>query len=113
YGDGTFGPNDPITREQMAVMLYRYVQNGGGGFTGRWAFPLDYADADQVSDWAYEALCWMTMYGIIQGTGDGSTLSPGAGASRVEAAVMLQRFLTGGRCCPADAQPLTRRPGGP
>lgn len=96
YGDGTFGPNDPITREQMAVMLYRYVQNGGGGFTGRWAFPLDYADADQVSDWAYEALCWMTMYGIIQGTGDGSTLSPGAGASRVEAAVMLQRFLTGG-----------------
>ena len=77
YGD-TFGTDDPITREQLAVMLYRMAQKEGLGFTEAWAFRLDYADANEVSDYAYEALCWTTMHGIITGTGDGSTLSPRA-----------------------------------
>lgn len=91
YGD-TFGTDDPITREQLAVMLYRLAQNEGLGFTGSWAFPLRYDDADQVSDYAYEALCWTTMNGIITGTGDGSTLSPQGQATRAQAAVMLTQF---------------------
>ena len=55
YGNGKFAPNDPITREQLAVMLYRYEQRNGGGFTGAWMFRLDFTDAANVSDWAYEA----------------------------------------------------------
>lgn len=91
YGDGNFGSHDTITREQFAAILYRYVQLQGGGFTGTWAFPLDFTDADMVSDWAYEALCWMTMNSIINGMGDG-TVSPNTGTSRAQAAVVLKNF---------------------
>jgi len=45
YGNGKFGPDDPITREQMATMLYRWAQAQGQGFQGMWYFPLDYPDA--------------------------------------------------------------------
>ena len=44
-----------------------------------------------VSDWAYEAMCWMTMNGVIQGMDDG-TLAPGANATRVQIATMFMRF---------------------
>lgn len=91
YEDGTFRPDDPITREQLAVMLYRVAQGKGLGFTGAWAFPLDYVDADQVSDYAYEAMCWVTMHGVISGM-DGSLLSPQGQATRAQAAVMLMQF---------------------
>ena len=71
-------------------------QNGknpaeGRGFTGAWAFPLDYSDADRVSDYAYEALCWMTMNGVITGMGDG-TLAPRDNATRAQIAAMFMRF---------------------
>ncbi len=87
----TFAPDAEITREQLATILYRYAQSQGKGFTGAWAFPLDYPDAGDVSDWAYEAMCWMTMNGIIQGMDDG-TLDPGANATRAQIATMFQRF---------------------
>ncbi len=90
YDNGNFGPSDPITREQLAVMLYRYAQKQGEGFTGAWAFPLDYADAEQVSAYAYEAMCWMTMKGVVNGR-DG-LLAPQGTATRAELAVMLMRF---------------------
>lgn len=51
----------PVTREQMALILYRYAQNNDQGFTGAWAFPLNYSDASQISEYAYEAICWVTM----------------------------------------------------
>ena len=92
YGNGKFGPNDPVIREQFAVILYRYKQKQGGGFTGAWALPLEYEDADQVSAWAYEPLCWMTMKGIIAGTSS-TTLSPQGQATRAQTAAMLMRFL--------------------
>ena len=78
-------------RQQLAALLYRFIQRDGGGFTGAWAFPLDYPDAGQVSEYAYEALCWMTMRGVITGMADG-TLNPHGTATRAQAAVMLQRF---------------------
>ena len=87
----TFAPDTEITREQLATILYRYAQSQGKGFTGAWAFPLNYPDAGDVSDWAYEAMCWMTMNGIIQGMDDG-TLDPGANATRAQIATMFQRF---------------------
>ena len=87
----TFSPNTPVTREQLATILYRYAQAQGKGFTGSWMFLLDYPDADQVSDWANEAMLWMTMHGIITGMGDG-TLAPKDNATRAQIATMFMRF---------------------
>ena len=61
YDARTFGPKDPITREQMAVMIYRYARKFGLGFTGAWYFPLNNPDAADVSPWADEATHWMLM----------------------------------------------------
>lgn len=85
-----FAPDSPVTREQFATILYRYAQSKGQGFTGTWAFQLDYADADKVSEYAYEAMCWMTMQGVIEG--DSANLNPQGQATRAEAAAMLMRF---------------------
>ena len=91
YGDGKFGPNDVLTREQFATILYRYAKMKGLGFTGTWAFQLSFDDASEVSDWAYEAICWMTMQGIINGVGD-NKLSPKGSATRAQVATMLMRY---------------------
>ena len=72
-------------------MLYRYEQSCGGGFTGLWAFPLRYEDADQVAGYAYEALCWCTMKGVMSGYAD-NTLRPQNTATRAHMAAMLMRF---------------------
>lgn len=70
YENGNFGPGDSVTKEQLAVILYRYAQSKDQGFTGNWAFPLRYSDASEISDYAYEAVCWMTMKGIMGATED-------------------------------------------
>lgn len=88
--DTSFAPETAITREQLATILYRYAQTKGYGFTGAWAFQLDYADADAVSEYAYEAMCWMTMHGVIEGSS--GNLNPQGQATRAEAAAMLMRF---------------------
>ncbi|MBP3377112.1 MAG: S-layer homology domain-containing protein, partial [Clostridia bacterium] len=80
FEDGTFKPTQTLTREQLATMLYRYEQTKGKGFTGLWMFNLRYEDAAEVSEWAYEAVCWMTMNEII-GEVDGK-FDPKSGASR-------------------------------
>ena len=87
--DGT-AMDQAITREQLAVMLYRYAQSQGMGFTGAWMFPLDYTDAGSVSDYAYEAMCWLTMKGVI--TGVDNILAPQDTATRAQVAAMLQRL---------------------
>ena len=87
----TFAPDAPVTREQFATILYRYAQSEGQGFTGAWAFRLDFDDADEVSEYAYEAMCWMTMHGVIEGSG--GSLNPQSSATRAEAATMLMRYL--------------------
>ena len=91
YGNGKFGPEDDITREQMAAILYRYEQYKGGGLVGSWYFLLDHPDAAKISDWADEAMHWCVMNGIIQGS-DGY-LMPKGNAERCQAAAMLIRFL--------------------
>ncbi len=93
FEDDTFKPLNPLTREQMATMLYRYVQSKGEGFTGMWMFRLDYTDAADVSEWAYEAMCWMTMNGIIEGK-ENSRLDPLGSATRAQAATILYRLNT-------------------
>ncbi len=90
YGDGRFGPGDPVTREQMATMFYRNAQAMGKGFQGMWYFLLDYPDADQISDWADEAMHWCVMNGIIIGTDKG--LEPKATATDDQLAIVLERW---------------------
>ena len=92
YDNGSFGPEDPITREQLAVILYRWAQSRGQGFTGAWAFPLDYTDADQASDYAYEAMCWMTMHEILGDVGDGR-LAPRDTVTVEEGSAILTQFM--------------------
>lgn len=91
YSDTAFGPNDNITREQLATILYRYEQKNGGGFKGMWMFRMDYVDLAEVSDWAYEAMCWMNMNSIVNGK-PGKVLDPKGNATRAEAATMLYRY---------------------
>lgn len=57
-------PNEQPQRtpDQLATILYRYEQYKGGGFTGTWMIQMDYVDLATVSDWAYEAMCWMNIY---------------------------------------------------
>lgn len=74
YSETVFGPEDAVTRQQLATVLYRYIQRQGGGFTGMWMFPLRFTDAAQVREWAYEPLCWMTMKGVLTGTEEGALL---------------------------------------
>ena len=93
YGNGLFGSDDPITREQMAAILYRFAQHMGHDVSiGEDTNILSYTDAPDVSGYAVAALQWACGAGIIRGTGDGSTLTPQGGATRAQAAVILTRF---------------------
>ena len=94
YGNGLFGTNDPITREQFAAMLYRFAQEQGYDVSiGENTNILSYTDVADLSEYAISAMQWAVGAGIINGTGDGSTLSPKGQATRAQAAAMLMR------CC--------------
>lgn len=87
YGQGMFGPNDPITREQLAVMLWRY---GGSPLPEKTG--LDYPDADKISAYAWQALCWASEQEILLGR-PGKIADPQGTTTRAEAAQMLQRYF--------------------
>lgn len=92
--NGGYRPNDPITREQFAAMLYRYaVAKGMDVSVGENTNILSYADAFDISEWAYSALQWACGSGIISGRPSG-VLDPTGHATRAEAAVMLMNFLS-------------------
>ena len=93
YGNGLFGTNDPITREQFAAMLYRFAQEQGYDVSiGENTNILSYTDVADLSEYAISAMQWAVGAGIINGTGDGSALTPQGQATRAQAAVMLMRF---------------------
>lgn len=92
YNSKTFGPNDPITREQMAAMLYRYADYCGCDMSaGRYIDLSQYVDMDEISTYAIPALRWAVGEEIIEGR-TGKRLAPTDTASRAEVAVMLMRF---------------------
>ena len=92
YGDGTYGPDDSITREQLAAILYRYASYKGYDVSvGEDTNILSYADALDVSEWAIPAMQWACGSGVIEGVTD-STLVPQGNATRAQAATMLMRF---------------------
>lgn len=92
FPDGTFKPDELITREQFVTILYRYAQFKGYDVSvGEDTNILSFNDALEVSDWANAAVCWAVGAGLMQGDDQGN-LNPQAPASRAEAAALFQRF---------------------
>lgn len=92
YGNGMFGPEDPITREQLATILHRYSEYKGYDVGDAEDFDLlAFSDAGTVSDWALDAVKWACAEGIIEGMGN-RLLNPVGHATRAQAAAMLMRF---------------------
>lgn len=92
YADGRFGPDDMVTRQQMAAILWRYAQYKGLDVAAAGAALPSFPDRGQVASWAGEAVSWAYSRGIMTGK-NGGMLDPNGNASRAEAAVMLYRFL--------------------
>ena len=91
YGKGLFGTNDPLTREQLAAILYRYA--GFKGYDVTAAADLSaYSDAAEISSWAEQAMRWANAEGLISGRTT-TTLVPGGTATRAEVASILKRFV--------------------
>ena len=93
-GDGTYGPYDNITREQMARMLMEFARVQSYNTDEREDF-AKFADASQVSRWATDYMRWAVGSGIISGrTEDGKYyMNPKGQATRAECAVMLTKFI--------------------
>ncbi|MDO4552076.1 MAG: S-layer homology domain-containing protein, partial [Bacillota bacterium] len=90
YGGGLMGPEDDITREQMAAVLYRYAEYKGYDLSAT-ADLSPFTDAGQISDWAVTPLSWANANGLISGKGAG-VLDPGGSAERCQVAAILERF---------------------
>lgn len=95
YGNGKFGPNDNVTREQIALILYKYAEKKGQDVSARGDLS-SFPDQAKVAGWSREAVEWAVAVGFISGRASGSRtlLAPQANASRAEIASMLQRFFT-------------------
>lgn len=93
YGDGTFGPNDAVTREQIATIFYRYA-NLKKINTNRSADLSKYTDGKDVAAWAKDAMEWAVATGMIKGTSTTEkVLSPHADTTRVTLATLLDRWV--------------------
>ncbi len=90
----TFAPNDVITREQMAVILYGYTAEFAPEFTGNAASLDTFPDAGSVANWAYAAMSWAVGNGLISGMGSGgvSYLAPQGSATRAQASAIIMRY---------------------
>ena len=92
YGDGLFGPDDPVTREQLAAILYRYaVYKGYDVSVGEDTNILSYDDFADLSEYAIPAMQWACGAGIVNGTSE-STFTPQGEATRAQVAAMMMRF---------------------
>lgn len=85
----TFGPADPITREQMATMMYRYAKFKGQNVSQKVDLGT-YPDGEKVSPYAYEAMQWTVANGII--SGDGGLLNPQKNTNRAVCATIIMRY---------------------
>lgn len=85
-----FGPNNALTREQLALILYRFAQYKGYDVTGTSDLAA-YADGSSVSSWAAEAMGWAVDAGLISGVG-GNQIAPTGTASRAQVAQILMNF---------------------
>lgn len=90
YGDGTFGPKDTVTREQLAAILYRFAQTQSEDVTQTGALS-SFTDGGDTAQWAQSAMSWAVGNGLISGKGNG-VLDPQGTATRAEVAAILARF---------------------
>ena len=90
-GDDRFAPNDNITREQIATILYRYAQKIGLDTSAKGDLNR-FKDGKDVSSWAKDAMLWAEKVGLFQGDDNGN-LSPGSNATRAEVSTLLERFV--------------------
>ncbi len=90
YTEDTFGTFDPISREQIATILFRYSAKTGKDTSARVDLN-SYPDVEYISDWAMEAMSYSVASGLIKGDGVGN-LKPYAGATRAEIATILTRY---------------------
>jgi predicted amidohydrolase YtcJ len=91
YGNDLFGPDDPITREQMALILMNYAKLKEYDVTEKSDLSI-FNDFSSVSQWALDALAWANAKGLIQGS-DNNNLMPVGNAERCQVAAILQRFI--------------------
>ena len=90
FHDGTFRPDLPVSRQQLAAILWRYAKLEKAD-SGNRASLRGFPDAGSVSGYAQEAMSWALAEGVLQGTKDGS-LQPQGRAARGQTAVLLERF---------------------
>ena len=91
YGKDKFGPDDPITREQLAAIFYRYTDYKGYDLTVKGNLDK-FKDADKITDYAKTAMQWAVGSGLVKGK-SGNLLDPQGTATRAEIAAMLHRFI--------------------
>ena len=94
YGNSSFAPNDPITREQLAAIFYRYAQYKGYDTTQGGMAIREFGDYESISDYAMSAMAWAVNTGLVKG--DSNLLYPNGTATRAEIAAMLHRFVENG-----------------
>ena len=91
YSKDKFGPDDPITREQLAAIFYRYADYKGYDLTVKGNLDK-FKDADKITDYAKTAMQWAVGSGLVKGK-SGNLLDPQGTATRAEIATMLHRFI--------------------
>lgn len=94
YDNSSFAPNDPITREQLAAIFYRYAQYKGYDTTQGGMAIREFGDYESISDYAMGAMAWAVNTGLVKG--DSNLLYPNGTATRAEIAAMLHRFVENG-----------------
>lgn len=94
YDNSSFAPNDPITREQLAAIFYRYAQYKGYDTTQGGMAIREFGDYESISDYAMSAMAWAVNTGLVKG--DSNLLYPKGTATRAEIAAMLHRFVENG-----------------
>lgn len=94
YSNSSFAPNDPITREQLAAIFYRYAQYKGYDTTQGGMAIREFGDYESISDYAMSAMAWAVNTGLVKG--DSNLLYPKGTATRAEIAAMLHRFVENG-----------------
>lgn len=94
YGNSSFAPNDPITREQLAAIFYRYAQHKGYDTTQGGMAIREFDDYESISDYAMGAMAWAVNTGLVKG--DSNLLYPKGTATRAELAALFHRFVENG-----------------
>ena len=98
YANGSFGTSDKITREQLALMMYKYAQTKGYDTTADDSILSSFSDEAAISSWARKAIQWAASHGIMSGKGKGADgkpmLDPKGNATRAECAAMIKKLFT-------------------